>query len=141
MLPEQEAVDQASEGQRRLVQALRDPACYPHPVASISIIETHISFVVLTGTFAYKIKKPVDFGFLDFTTLEKRRFFCSEELRLNARFAPQIYLEVVPIGEMRAHPRVGATEPAFEYALKMLEFSQEALGDRMLARGELPAAH
>jgi aminoglycoside phosphotransferase family enzyme len=63
MLREQEAVDQASEAQRSLVQALRDPACYPHRVGSISIIETHISFIVLTGTFASKIKKSVDLGF------------------------------------------------------------------------------
>jgi aminoglycoside phosphotransferase family enzyme/predicted kinase len=141
MLPEQEAVDQASEGQRRLVQALRDPACYPHPVASISIIETHISFIVLTGTFAYKIKKPVDLGFLDFTTLEKRQFFCREELRLNARLAPQIYLDVVPIGGTREAPRIGDEAGAIEYAVKMLEFPQEALADRVLARGELTPRH
>ena len=136
-----EAVDQASAAQRRLVQALRDPACYPHPVGSISIIETHISFIVLTGTFAYKIKKPVDFGFLDFTTLEKRRFFCQEELRLNARLAPEIYLEVVPIGGTGDAPRVGEGAQAIEYAVKMLEFRQEALADRVLARGELTARH
>ena len=137
MPQEQEGVDQAAEAQRRLVQALRDPACYPHPVGSISIIETHISFVVLTGTFAYKIKKQVDFGFLDFTTLEKRRFYCQEELRLNARFAPQVYLDVVAIGGTREIPRVGDDTQAIEYAVKMREFSQEVLADRMLARGEL----
>ena len=136
-----EALDQASAAQRRLVQGLRDPACYPHPVGSISILETHISFIVLTGTFAYKIKKPVDFGFLDFTTLEKRRFFCQEELRLNARLAPQIYLDVVPIGGTGEAPRVGEGAQAIEYAVKMLEFPQEALADRTLARGELTARH
>ncbi len=141
MLREEEAVDQASETQRRLVQALRDPACYPHPVGSISIIETHISFIVLTGTFAYKIKKSVDLGFLDFTTLEKRRFFCQEELRLNARLAPQIYLDVVPIGGTSEAPRVGDGARAIEYAVKMLEFPQEALADRVLARGELTLRH
>lgn len=141
MLREQEAVDQASEAQRRLVQALRDPACYPHPVGSISIIETHISFIVLTGTFAYKIKKSVDLGFLDFTTLEKRRFFCREELRLNARLAPQIYLDVVPIGGTREVPRVGDDARAIEYAVKMLEFPQEAQADKVLARGELTSRH
>ena len=141
MLPEQKAVDQASEVQSRLVQALRDPACYPHPVGSISIIETHISFIVLTGTIAYKIKKSVDLGFLDFTTLEKRRFFCQEELRLNARFAPQLYLDVVSIGGTRDVPRVGDDARAFEYAVRMLEFPQEALADRVLARGELTSRH
>ncbi|MBI3530824.1 MAG: AAA family ATPase [Betaproteobacteria bacterium] len=137
----QGAVDQGSEAQRRLVQALRDPACYPHRVGSISIIETHISFVVLTRTFAYKIKKSVDLGFLDFTTLEKRRFFCREELRLNARLAPRIYLDVVPIGGTREAPRVGDDARAIEYAVKMLEFPQEALADRVLARGELTSRH
>ena len=141
MIREQAAVDQASEALRKLVQALRDPACYPHPVGRISILETHISFVVLTGTFAYKIKKPVDLGFLDFTTLEKRRFFCQEELRLNARFAPQIYLDVVPIGTARGLPSVGDGAPAIEYAVKMLEFPQQALADRVLARGELTSLH
>ena len=141
MLREQEALNQAFEAQRRLVQALRDPACYPHPVGRISIIETHISFVVLTGTFAYKIKKSVDLGFLDFTTLEKRRFFCQEELRLNARFAPQIYLDVVPIGGTREVPRVGDDAQAIEYAVKMLEFPQEALADRVLAQGKLTSRH
>ena len=141
MLRKQEAVDQAGEAQRTLVEALRNPACYPHPVGSISIIETHISFVVLTGTFAYKIKKPVDFGFLDFTTLEKRRFFCLEERRLNARFAPQIYLDVVPIGGTPDHPRIGAVGRPVEYAVKMLQFPQEALADKVLARGELTSLH
>ena len=60
-------------------------------------LETHISFVLLTGAYAYKIKKAVDFGFLDFTTLAARQFFCAEELRLNRRLAPELYLEVVPI--------------------------------------------
>ena len=141
MLREQDAVDQAFGAQRRLVQALRDPACYPHPVGRISMIETHISFIVLTGTFAYKIKKSVDLGFLDFTTLEKRRFFCQEEIRLNARFAPQIYLDVVSIGGTREVPKVGDDAGAFEYAVKMLEFPQEALADRVLARGGLTSRH
>ena len=105
------------------------------------MIETHISFIVLTGTFAYKIKKSVNLGFLDFTTLEKRRFFCQEELRLNARFAPQIYLDVVSIGGTREVPKVGDDARAFEYAVKMLEFPQEALADRVLARGELTLRH
>jgi aminoglycoside phosphotransferase family enzyme/predicted kinase len=137
MLREHDIVDEVRENQRKLVQALRAPACYPHPVGRISIIETHISFVVLTGTFAYKIKKPVDLGFLDFTTLEKRRFFCEEELRLNSRLAPQVYLAVVPIGGTHAAPKVGEGAAVIEYAVKMREFPQEALADRMLARGQL----
>jgi len=133
----QPKIQTEGEAQRQLIQALRDPACYPHPVGSISIMETHISFVVLTGSFAYKIKKQVDLGFLDFTTLEKRRFYCEEELRLNGRFAPQVYLEVVAIGGTREMPRVGDATRAIEYAVKMRQFAQQALADKVLARGEL----
>lgn len=73
-----------------LIAALRNPDCYPHPVVQIEILETHISWVVLAGRYAYKIKKPVNLGFLDFTTLEKRAFYCREELRLNRRLAPAL---------------------------------------------------
>ena len=137
MLREQQTADRALDDQRALVQALRSPACYPHPVGRISIIETHISFVILTGTFAYKIKKPVNLGFLDFTSLEKRWFFCQEELRLNLRLAPQLYLDVVPIRGPRNAPGFGKGAPVIEYAVKMVEFPQDALADRMLARGGL----
>jgi hypothetical protein len=123
--------------QSRLVEALHDPACYPHPVHPIRIIETHISFVVLTGTFAYKIKKSVDLGFLDFTNLEKRRFYCDEELRLNLRLAPEIYLDVVPICGTPEAPRIGGAGEVVEYAVRMREFPQDALAERVLARGEL----
>ena len=137
MLRQKETVDGALDDLRALVQALRGPACYPHAVERVSVIETHISFVILTGTFAYKIKKPVDLGFLDFTTLEKRWFFCQEELRLNLRLAPQLYLDVVPICGPREAPMVGEGAPVIEYAVKMVEFPQDALADRMLARGRL----
>lgn len=133
--------NESLEAQRQLVRALCDPACYPHAVGRISLIETHISFVVLTGTFAYKIKKSVDLGFLDFTTLEKRRWSCGEELRLNARLAAQIYLGVVPIGGTREAPRVGNGTQAIEHAVKMIEFPQDALADRVLARGGLMPRH
>ena len=81
-----------------LIKALQDPALFDHPIYRFEVIETHISWVLLTGDYAYKIKKPVDFGFLDFSSLEKRHHFCQEELRLNRRLAPQLYLEVVAIG-------------------------------------------
>ena len=80
-----------------LIAALQNPALYPHPVEGFQVIETHISWVVLTGPYAYKIKKPVNFGFLDFTELSAREHFCQEELRLNQRQAPDLYLEVMPI--------------------------------------------
>ena len=141
MISEQVPQDRPARGQSGLVEALRNPACYPHPVRPIRIIETHISFVVLTGTFAYKIKKPVDLGFLDFTTLEKRRLFCDEELRLNSRLAPELYLDVVPISGTPEAPRVGGGGNVIEYAVRMREFPQEALADRVLARGELTSRH
>ena len=121
-----------------LIAALQNPALYDHPVAGFEVVETHISWVILTGDYAYKVKKPVDFGFLDFTTLEKRKFFCEEELRLNRRLAPQLYLEVVAIGGSVDAPVLGGdiAEP-IDYAVKMAQFDQNGLADRALARGEL----
>ncbi|MDP2241980.1 MAG: AAA family ATPase [Burkholderiales bacterium] len=123
-----------------LISALRDPGCYPHPVAQIDILETHISWVVLTGSYAYKIKKPVDLGFLDFTTLEKRAHYCREELRLNRRLAPALYLGVVVIGGSPEHPRVGSGK-AIEYAVRMTQFEQEQLASRLLVGGKLTPQH
>ncbi|MFB6261378.1 MAG: hypothetical protein ABEJ96_07675, partial [Thiohalorhabdaceae bacterium] len=80
-----------------LVRALTDPDRYPHPVDEVVVLETHISYVLLTGEYAYKIKKPFDLGFLDFSTLHKRRRACEEELRINRRTAPDLYLGVWPI--------------------------------------------
>jgi uncharacterized protein len=132
----------ALAAQRRMVEALRDPARYPFPVAAVSLIETHISFVLLTGTFAYKIKKAVDFGFLDCTRLEQRRFFCEEELRLNRRLSTHFYLGVVAIGGSADDPYwEGEAVEAIEYAVKMEEFAQEDLLDRVLMRGALSAGH
>ena len=119
------------------VAALLTPSQFDHPVTRIELIETHISWVILTGEFVYKIKKPVNFGFLDFTTLAKRKHFCEEELRLNRRLAPHIYLTVVPITGTVAHPSLGGEGEAIDYALRMRQFPQEAQLDRMLARDEL----
>jgi aminoglycoside phosphotransferase family enzyme/predicted kinase len=127
--------------QRRLVAALKDTAAYPHPAETISIIETRISFVVLTGRYAYKIKKAVDLGFVDYTNLQQRHFYCEEEIRLNRRLAPSLYLDVVPIGGDAAHPRLGDTSAPIEYAVKMLEFSQDCLLDRVLERNALTPQH
>jgi uncharacterized protein len=84
-----------SDIQQRLIRALGNPARYPHPADSVECIETHISWVLLAGEYAYKLKKPLDLGFLDFSTLERRRFFCEEELRINRRLAPHLYQAVV----------------------------------------------
>jgi hypothetical protein len=122
---------------RRLLR----PDAFPHPVGKLRTIETHISWVLLTGDWAYKIKKPVDLGFLDFTTLESRRHFCEQELRLNRRLAPQLYESVVEIGGTPERPRVAAPGPPLEYAVKMREFPQDALASEMLSRGALTAGH
>ncbi|HEX5613342.1 MAG TPA: AAA family ATPase [Burkholderiales bacterium] len=121
----------------RLVRALCDPACFPDPVARVEAIETHISSVLLTGAFAYKLKKPLDLGFLDFTTLEKRRFCCEEEVRLNRRTAPSIYLDVVPVTGTLARPKIGGAGPVLDYAVRMRQFGADQTFDALLARGEL----
>ena len=105
-----------------LIKALLKARAYEHEIATVSIVETHISWVLLTGKYAYKIKKPVNFGFLDFSTLEKRRFFCREELRLNRRLAADLYLDVVPITGMPEQPKMGGAGQTIEYAVKMIQF-------------------
>lgn len=114
---------------------------YDHPVSRIELLETHISWVILTGPFAYKIKKPVNLGFLDFSTLEKRRHYCEEELRLNRRLAPQIYLAVIPLCGTPQQPRFGDDSEAIEFAVKMCQFPQSAQLDRMLQQGSLQNVH
>ena len=91
---------------------------YDHPVQSLELIETHISWVVLTGEVAYKIKKPVNFGFLDFSTLVRRKHYCEQELKLNQRLTTNIYKEVVGILEQHNKLLVGKTD-GIEYAIKM----------------------
>lgn len=118
-----------------------NPKVYDHAVKSIRLIETHISWVVLTGDFAYKIKKPVNFGFLDFSTLTKRRLCCEQELRLNRRLAASVYLDVVSITGTPENPVISAKGDAFEYAVKMIEFPQSAQFDHMLAAGHLDVTH
>ena len=120
-----------------IVAALLRPEAYPHPIEDVEMLETHISRVFLAGPYAYKIKKPVELGFLDFTTLAKRRHFCEEELRLNRRLAPQLYVDVVEICGSAQGPRIGGCGPVLEYALRMRRFQQEALASRMLAEGRL----
>ena len=124
-----------------LIAALQNPRCYPHPVASVRLIETHISWILLTGDFAYKVKKPLKLDFLDFSTLEKRRHYCLQELRLNRRLAPQLYLDVVPIVGSAGAPRLEASGEPVEYALKMREFPQEALLSNRLAQGQVAPRH
>jgi len=120
-----------------LILALQDPALYDHPVKEFQVLETHISWVILTGDYAYKIKKPMDFGFLDFSTLERRKRFCEEELRLNRRLAEKLYLEVLPISGSPDAPELGGHGEAFEYAIRMRQFDQNDLFDVRQENGKL----
>lgn len=123
-----------------LIESLQNQTLYKHAIKKFEVIETHISWVILTGQYAYKIKKPVNFGFLDFSSLEKRHFFCSEEIRLNRRLVPQLYLEVVTICGSPTHPNLEGKGCAIEYAVKMRQFPQSAQLDRLLsARGLKPS--
>jgi len=127
--------------QRALAAALIQPQCYPHPVGTVRVIETHISRVFLTGDYAYKLKKPLDLGFLDFTTLAQRREACADEVRLNRRLAPQIYLDAVPIIGSVDAPRIGGSGMPIEWAVRMREFPQSALLSSMAETGALETAH
>jgi aminoglycoside phosphotransferase family enzyme/predicted kinase len=126
--------------QQQLIAALRDPRRYPHAVKSVRVIETHISWVLLAGDYAYKIKKALDLGFLDYSDLHARRFCCAEEVRLNRRTAPAIYLDSVPVGGSTDDPLLGA-QPAIEYAVRMRRFRAGSLMDSLLARGKVNARH
>jgi aminoglycoside phosphotransferase family enzyme len=109
-----DTVDQAA-----LFKQMEDPAFYPHPAASVRTVETHISRVFLAGDYVYKIKKPLDLGFLDFTTLEKRRHFCNREVVLNRRLARDVYLDVVAVTCHSGKYRLGGEGLPVEYAVKM----------------------
>ncbi|MBE9201104.1 MULTISPECIES: AAA family ATPase [unclassified Nodularia (in: cyanobacteria)] len=125
-----------------LIQQMLQPGFYPHAVTEpIQLIQTHISYVLLTGDYAYKLKKPVNFGFLDFSTLEKRKHFCQEELRLNQRGAAELYLEVLPVTMVDEQHHLGGAGKAVEYALKMRQFPQELLFSTLFEQGKLNETH
>ncbi|MDQ8039270.1 MAG: AAA family ATPase [Rickettsiella sp.] len=115
-----------------LINNLLSSKPHDNPTSQLGLIETHVSWVILTGEYAYKIKKPVNFEFLDFSTLEKRKYYCEEELRLGQQFASEIYLAVVPITGTKEQPQINGTGPILEYAIKMREFPQENLLSSLL---------
>ena len=121
----------------RWPQVLLNKSVYPHPVDHLQLIETHISWVVLTGTFAYKIKKPVNLGFLDFTTLEQRRHYCLRELELNRRFSKKLYLDVVPVTGSREYPVIDGDAEVIDYAVKMRQFDNSLLADSLARQHRL----
>lgn len=113
-----------------VIDDLLRPDAFPHGVGELALRETHISWIVLTGPFAYKIKKPVKLDFIDASTLERRRHFCEEEVRLNRRLAPDLYLEVVAIRQREGRAAIGGDGPVLDYAVRMRQFA---------AADELPA--
>ena len=119
----------------QLFNQLTNPAFFGPDVTSVKILQTHISYIVLTGDYAYKIKKPVDFGFLDFSTLEKRKYYCEEELRLNRRLCPEIYLDVLPITKKKDILELNGDGEIVEYTLKMKEFPQQNIMTNLLKKG------
>ena len=127
-------------GDSSLIELLLQPDAYPHPVDKVELIETHISWVLLTGDYVYKIKKPLDLGFLDFHSLERRRFFCEEEIRLNKPWAPDIYIDVVPVTLSRGAAEISGSGAPVEYAVRMHSFDQTMRLDRQLESGELTVA-
>jgi aminoglycoside phosphotransferase family enzyme/predicted kinase len=122
-----------------LLTALVDPATYPHPVRGLHVIQTHTSCVALTGDLVYKVKKPVDFGFLDYGTPEKRRAMCEQEVRLNRRLTPEVYLDVVPLARVDGRLRVADTAPAVEWAVRMRQLPErDLLPERLRAETVKP---
>ncbi len=127
------------EKHRKLVNNMLKPSFFGPSEPGAELIETHASWIFLSGKYAYKMKKPVNFGFLDFSSHAKRHYFCTEELRLNRRFAPELYLAVLPVGGSVDQPRLNQ-EPALAHLVKMRRFPQENQLDRMLEAGKLNVA-
>ncbi|MFQ5800561.1 MAG: phosphotransferase [Candidatus Hydrothermarchaeales archaeon] len=125
-----------------VVEALKNPETYDEKVTKVEMLQTHISFVFLTDRFVYKVKKPVDFGFLDYTTLEKRRFYCEEEIRINRLLCGDMYIGVVTINkDKEGRIKVNGEGETIEYAVKMKRQPEDAMMTRLLERGEVTSRH
>lgn len=121
------------------LHALQDPASYDEPTGSVRLLQTHVSYLFITDRHVYKIKKPVDFGFLNFTTLDRRRFYCEEEVRLNRRLCPDIYLGVVDLRESPGGVSFRGEGRVVDYAVKMKRLPAERMLDRLLEEGAVGA--
>lgn len=127
----------SSDNLPRVIQAMLNPSFYPHDAENVRLVQTHISFVLIAGEFVYKVKKPVDFGFLNFTTLEKRRHFCQEELLLNRRLCPSLYLNVLPISQEGDNFSLNGPGEPVEYCLKMVRMPEEKMMANVIKAGSL----
>jgi aminoglycoside phosphotransferase family enzyme/predicted kinase len=121
-----------SHGFPEHLQGLLHPGAYPHAVHAVEVVETHISWVLLTGEFAYKIKRPVHYPFVDLRSVGRREFLCREEVRLNRRFAPELYLEVCQITSLDGEARLNGSGLVIEHAIKMRQFRRDDELDRLL---------
>ena len=124
-----------------LAEALSHPEAYPHATGNIEVVETHISWIFLTDSWAYKVKKTLDLGFLDFSTLQKRHHYCNEELRLNRRLCPEIYLSVLPVVRSANTFLIDGEGEIADYAVKMVRFDRTMELDRMLSGKLLKEEH
>ncbi len=123
--------------EQRCLESLRKPAAYPEPTRSVDLVQTHVSFLFMTDNYVYKIKKPVDFGFLNFLTLDRRRFYCNEEVRLNRRLCPDMYLGVVEVRESSTGATFCGKGEIIDYAVKMKRLPADRMLDRLLAAGSV----
>jgi aminoglycoside phosphotransferase family enzyme len=120
-----------------LVQALLDPKTYPEAPERVQLMQTQMSFVFIAGDFVYKVKKPVNLGYLDYTTLEKRRFFCQREVELNRRLCPEAYLGVVPVVKAKGRISLGGRGKVIDYAVKMRYLPQDRMMNVLLAANQV----
>jgi len=123
-----------------LIRALLNPSVYPHPAPSVELVQTHISYVLLAGDYVYKIKKPVDFGFLDYSTLARRRYYCHQEVRLNRQLCSHTYLGVVAIREHEGNLSLTDGVRVVEYAVKMRRLPEERMMNQLLEQGAVDSS-
>lgn len=123
------------------IDALLDRRSYEHPAEDVQLIQTHISYVLIAGDYVYKFKKPVDFGFLDFSTLEKRGYYCQQELILNRRLCPEIYLDRVTVNRAKQGYRLDGSGELVEYGVKMKRMDERRMMGRVIADGALQKSH
>ena len=126
---------------RKLVKSLLKPAAYPEPTAGVRLVETHVSLIFISDSLVYKVKKPVDYGFVNFTTLDRRRFYCEEEVRLNSRLCPELYLGVVELRETPEGGSFAGGGKVIDYAVKMKRLPEERMLSHLLATGQVEPEH
>lgn len=122
----------------RMIESLKNPASLPDPTNMVTLIQTHISYVLVADEFVYKVKKPVDFGFLDFSTLEKRRYYCTQEVKLNQRLSKDIYLGILPIFQQGDDYSIGEGKGKIvDYCVRMRKIPQQLLMKSVFLEGRL----